>query len=265
MTEAALDFAALTDAGTSRTLNEDACGSYSAGESHALVAVADGVSGFEAGEVASRMAVEVVLRAYREEPASLPAGERLYRAFQQANIEIHDRAMVVPELRGMATTLTTAVVDGGDLTVVHVGDSRLYLIRGPDIVQLTKDHTVVADRVRLGLLTREKARTHPDRSILTRSMGRELIVTRDRIRQRLRQGDLLVLCSDGLHGVLEETEIAGIAARREAEAVCRELVAAANARGTPDNLTVAAVRVVGPVAQAAPEGVGARLRKILGL
>lgn len=264
MTEAALEIAALTDVGTSRTINEDACGSFAAGESHSLVAVADGVSGFEGGEVASRMAVEVVLRAYQEEPASLSAGERLYRAFQQANIEIHDRAMVVPDLRGMATTLTTAVVDRGDLTVVHVGDSRLYLIRDSAIVQLTKDHTVVADRVRLGLLSREKARIHPDRSVLTRSMGRELIVTRDRIRQRLRQGDLLVLCSDGLHTVLEDAEIAEIAARGPAEVACRELVATANARGTPDNLTAAVVRIVGQVTEATSEGLGARLRKILG-
>lgn len=264
MTEAALEIAALTDAGTSRATNEDACGAFAAGDAHALVAVADGVSGFEGGEVASQMAVEVLLRAYQEEPASLSAGERLYRAFQQSNIEIHDRAMVVPEIRGMATTLTAAVVDRGDLTVVHVGDSRLYLVRDSAIVQLTKDHTVVAERVRLGILAREKARTHPDRSVLTRCMGRELIVTRDRIRQRLRQGDLLVLCSDGLHTVLEDGEMAEIASARPAQAACRELLSAANRRGTPDNLTAAVVRVVGPVDEAQSEGLGARLRRIFG-
>jgi protein phosphatase len=207
--------------------------------------------------------VEVLLRAYQEERDSLPSGERLYRAVQQANIEIHDRAMIVPDLRGMATTLTAAVVDQGNLTAVHVGDSRLYLIRGHAIVQLTKDHTVAAEKVRLGFLSKEKAKTHPDRSVLTRSVGRELIVSRDRIHKRLRQGDVILACSDGLHGVLDDDEIRKVASGHDPTAACRALIDLANARGTPDNLTVAMVRIVGPVPEPVVKGgIRARLRRI---
>lgn len=262
---AALDVAALTHRGTERADNEDACGLLEDGAT-AVVAVADGVSGGNAGEVASHMAIDTLLRAYREEPPDRPVGQRLYRAVQQANIEIYDASVVVPELRGMATTLTAAAVDRGELTVVHVGDSRLYLVRGGDIVQLTKDHTVAAERVRLGLLSRERARVHPDRSVLTRSLGRELIVTRDRITYFLAAGDALVTCSDGLYNVLGDEEIAEAVAEHDAAEACRALVERANARGTPDNLTAAVVRVLGaasPTTGARRAGVVARLRGML--
>ena len=201
-----VDLAALTDVGTQRDHNEDACGTLL--ESGALVVVvADGVSSNEGGEVASQMAVEVLLRAFREEPPERPAGQRLYRAVQQANIEVYDRAIAVPELRGMATTLTSFSVERGELTAVHVGDSRLYLVRHGRAVQLTKDHSLAAERVRLGVMSAERARTHPDRSVLTRSLGRELIVNRDRLTQFLSRGDLLLACSDGLHNVLTDEEL----------------------------------------------------------
>ncbi len=260
-----VEAAALSDAGTERGDNEDSCGVLLEGPSCAVVGVADGVSGYEGGEVASRMAVEVMLRAWREEAPSLGAGQRLYRAFQQANIEIYDRAVAVPELRGMATTLTAVALEQGALTAVHVGDSRLYLVRGREITQLTKDHTVAAERVRLGLLAREKVRTHPDRGVLTRSLGRELIVSRDRITQGLRQGDALVLCSDGLHNVLADEEMARLVEGRAASDACRALLDAANERGTPDNVTAAVVRMIGPTPGAPrPEGLGARLKRLLG-
>jgi protein phosphatase len=259
----ALDTAALTDVGTERGHNEDACGAAAEGEACALAAVADGVSLAAAGEVASEMAISALLRGWREEPAA-PGGQRLYRAVQQANIEIYDRAVAVPELRGMATTLTAAVVDRGELTAVHVGDSRLYLVRGRAIVQLTKDHTVAAEKVRMKLLSPERARTHPDRSVLTRSVGRELIVSRDRIGRRLAQGDVLVACTDGLHGVLGDGEIARLVDGVGAGEACRALLAAANERGTPDNLSVAVIRVVGP-SPGEPEerGLRARLGRLL--
>jgi protein phosphatase len=260
-----LEIGALSDVGRERDHNEDACGSLWENEACAVVAVADGVSSGPGGEVASRMAIDTLLHAYLQEPQSLGAGQRLYRAFQQANIDVYDRAIAVPELRGMATTLTALVVDRGELTSVHVGDCRLYLVRGGTATQLTKDHTVVADKVRLGLMSRERARTHPDRSVLTRSLGRELIASRDRITQRLEQGDVLVCCSDGLHGVLDDGELAQTVEGREPDAACRALVETANARGTPDNLTAAVVRVIGPTPPGPePAGLGARLRRLVG-
>jgi protein phosphatase len=260
-----VDVGAFSDVGTTRANNEDCCGSLLERDGCAVVAVADGVSSYAGGEVASQMAVEIVLRAFGEEPPELTAGARLYRAVQQANIEIYDRAIAVPELRGMATTLTAVAIDGGELTGVHVGDSRLYLLRAGVLTQLSKDHTAVADKVRFGLLTREQARTHPDRSVLTRSMGRELIVSRDRISKPLEAGDVLVLCSDGLHGVLADDELARLAADGDAAEACRALVDTANRRGTPDNVTAAVVRVLSTPPRVAPaRGLGSTLRRLLG-
>ncbi len=260
-----IDLHALSDPGTGRDHNEDSCGSLVESETRALVAVADGVSGQAGGEAASQLAIEVLLRAFREEPEKLGAAQRLYRAVQQANIEVYDRAIAVPELRGMATTLTAVAIDGGEATVVHVGDSRLYLVRDRAITQLTKDHTVAAEKARYGLLSKEKARTHADRCVLTRSVGRELIVSRDRAMHRLGDGDALLLCSDGLYSVLADAEMERAVRDRDAAGACRALVDAANQRGTPDNLTAAVVRVTGiappPERQA---GFAARVRRLIG-
>ncbi|MGH7249241.1 MAG: protein phosphatase 2C domain-containing protein, partial [Pseudomonadota bacterium] len=167
------DLAVLSDAGTDRADNEDACGYFIENPGTALLVIADGIGGYEGGEVASRMAVEITLEAYRESPAAWGAAKRLQRAVQRANIEIHNRAIAVPELRRMGTTLTAAVVEAGRLNAAHVGDCRLYLARGGRISQITKDHTVVAERVRMGLLSAARARNHPERSMLNRSLGHE--------------------------------------------------------------------------------------------
>ena len=258
-----LDVAALTDRGTQRDLNEDACGVHLDHPRCAVLAVADGVSSSPAGEVASQMAVDIVLRAYSDAPAELDAGQRLYRAVQQANIEIYDKATAVPELRGMATTLTAAVLDHGQLTLVHVGDSRLYLLRDGALTQLTKDHTLAAAKSRYGLMSRDRARSHADRCVLTRSVGRELIVSRDRSTRRLEQGDVLVACSDGLYNVLADGEITRHVVERDAIGACRSLIDAANAAGTPDNLTVAVVRLLGEAPERPRHTLVDRLRGII--
>jgi PPM family protein phosphatase len=265
MTDYELEFSAASDVGTERDHNEDCCGSFAESPACAIVAVADGVSSFPAGEVASQMAIEAVLQDYREGVPTSPAGQRLYRAVQQANIAIYDRSIAVPELRGMATTLTAVALERGELTAVHVGDCRLYLLRGGAIEQLTKDHTVAAEKARFGLISKERARTHPDRSTLVRSVGRELIVSRDRITKRLLEGDTLILCSDGLYNVLEDKEMARLLADRDCATACRDLIAAANGRGTYDNATAAVVRLVGPTPGGdRPPGVVGTLRRFLG-
>jgi serine/threonine protein phosphatase PrpC len=238
-------FALVSDTGTERSDNEDACGSYIESAAHVLVAVADGVSGEQGGEIASRTAVDVTLRAYKESSPSWGALKRLYRAAQQANIEIHDRALVVTELRGMSTTLTAVVIDQGLAYAAHVGDSRLYLIRGDTIVQKTKDHTVAGERRRLRLLSAERAKNHPERSILTRSLGRELIAAVDRITFPIAGGDTLLICSDGLYNVLDDDELRQIARGKDPAQGCDALIETANARRTGDNLTVAVVQVTG--------------------
>ena len=237
--QADFDLAALSDIGTERPNNEDACGSFSEEQGAGLLVVADGIGGYEGGEIASRMAVDVTIEAYRESPPAWGAAKRLQRAVQRANIEIHNRAIAVPELRRMGTTLTAAVVEGGRLSAAHVGDCRLYLARRGRISQITKDHTMVAERVRMGLMTAARARNHADRSMLNRSLGHELIVSVDRLSMPLVQHDRLLLCSDGLYNVLEDRELEHLLQPGDAAATCKALIAAANGRGTPDNLTAA--------------------------
>lgn len=233
------DLAMLSDVGTNRPDNEDCCGHLIDAPDAAVFAVADGIGGYEGGEVASSMAIELTLTAWRESPASWGAAKRLARAVQFANIEIHNRALAVPELRRMGTTLTAVAIDKGMLAAAHVGDCRLYLARRHTISQLTKDHTMVAEKVRMGLLTAERARNHPESSMLVRSIGQELIVSVDRISIPLVQGDRLILCSDGLHNVLRDNELDHLTRDIDAAAACRTLVETANQRGTADNLTVA--------------------------
>jgi protein phosphatase len=237
-TAPAFDLALLSDVGTNRESNEDACGSHQESESCVIFAVADGVGGYEGGEIASAQAVEVTLNAFRDSPAGWGPAKRLHRAVQQANIEIHNRALTVPELRRMATTLTAAVVSGGVLYAAHVGDCRIYHIRRGKVRQITKDHTVIQERVRMGLISAANARHHPERSALSRSLGHELIVAVDRITMPLEHSDQLVICSDGLYGVIEDHELGPIIHGVEAGAACRRLIDVANQRGTADNLTV---------------------------
>jgi protein phosphatase len=262
----ALEVASLTDVGTEREHNEDSCAHTHDAVTAALVVVADGVSSSEAGETASKMAVESTLRSFREQPPDLPAAKRLHRAVQQANIDIYDLAIVVPELRGMATTVTAVAVDGGKVAAAHVGDSRLYLVRAGRATQLTKDHTLAADRARMGLISERRAREHPDRSTLTRSVGRELIAAVDRLTTSIAQGDALLVCSDGLYNVLGDDELAGLVGGRSAASACAALVEEANRRGTLDNLTAAVIRMIGPTPppEQRPTGLGARLKRLIG-
>ena len=237
--QSSFDLAVLSDAGTEQPDNEDACGYFIESPEAALLAVADGIGGYEGGEIASRLAVDVTLEAYRQSPPAWGAARRLHRAVQRANIEIHHRAIAVPVLRRMGTTLTAAVVEGGRLSAAHVGDCRLYLARRGRISQITRDHTVIAEHVRMGRMTAASARIHPERSMLSRSMGHELIVAVGRFSMPLLKGDRVLVCSDGLYNVLEERELELLLRSGDAAAACKALVEAANARGSADNLTAA--------------------------
>jgi protein phosphatase len=237
--------ALLSEKGPVRAANEDCCG-YHAAAATTLVVVADGVSGYQAADVASQMAVDVTLASFAEQSAMMRIEARLVRAAQAANIAIYDRAMIVPELRGMATTLTALAMAGGQLAAAHVGDSRLYLVRGGRALQLTKDH-------------------RSNKVTLTRSVGRELIVAVDRITRPVEAGDVLVLCTDGLHAVVPDADIARLAGDAPPDDACHALVDAALAAGADDNLTVAVVRAPGtaqPAQRAA--GLGATLRRLVG-
>jgi serine/threonine protein phosphatase PrpC len=252
--EQAFELALLSDVGTTRPDNEDSCGHFVENPDSVVFAVADGVGGYEGGEIASRMAIDITLQAYRESPPEWGAAKRLYRAITRANIGIHDKALTVPELSRMATTMTAVAVEKGMLSAVHIGDCRLHLIRHSQISVVTKDHTMVGERVRMGMMTEATARTHPERGVLLRSLGRELIASIDRITLPLIESDRLILCSDGLYNVLEAGELESNTRDVDAETACRKLVDEANGRGTADNLTCAVFRMTSPTGHTASTG-----------
>jgi len=267
-TEPEFDLALLSDPGTGRAANEDCCGHYVEGPSTALFAVADGVGGFDGGEVASALAIEVTLGSYRENPVEWGTAKRLYRAVQRANVEVHNKALLVPELRRMATTLTAVVIAHGTLNAAHVGDCRLYVARRNVIAQISQDHTMVAEQVKRGLMSAETAREHPERSILLRNLGHDLIVTVAKISMPLLQGDRVIVCSDGLYDVVRDDEIEKLTRDVDAPAACRILVDTANQRGTVDNVTCAVFRMLAATPHLAEpvkvSGWRQRLRRLFG-
>lgn len=236
-----LKVAVLSDAGTERGHNEDHAGKLIRSPDCALVTVADGTATFEGGELASQRAVLALLRSFREPTPALNQIQRLVRAARNANYEVYDLALVVPQLRGMSTSLTAAVITEGSMAAAHVGNSRLYLIRDGYINQLSKDHTVGAEAA-----AESGQYVIKGSEALTRSIGRELLVPIDLFEIDLVQGDVVVLCTDGLYRVLDDFEIAEIVKGLDAALACRRLIDRANGLGTLDNLTAAVVRVIGP-------------------
>lgn len=236
-----IEVAVLSDSGTERGHNEDHGGKFVRDETSALVAVADGMATFEGGELASQRAILALTRSFREQSPGLFQVQRLVRAARDANYEVYDMAVVVPQLRGMSTTLTAAAITEGAMAAAHVGNSRLYLVRDGYINQLSKDHTVAAEAAaETGQYVLKGSQA------LTRSLGRELLVPIDLFEIDLLQGDLVVLCTDGLYRVLEDQEIAEIVQGLDASAACRKLIDRANLVGTLDNVTAAVARMVGP-------------------
>lgn len=241
--------AACTDIGRVRSTNEDA--SF-ADDAQGVYVVADGMGGHAAGEVASQMAVAGVGRSLcrlREAGSDVRAVKRgLQEAVGQANREILQRAGREQEKRGMGTTLTTLVVFPSlEYLVGQVGDSRAYRWRQGRLEQLTKDHTVVQEQVDRGLLSGEQARLHPLSHILTRALGAQADVEVDLLTGSAEPGDLFLLTSDGLSGMVSDAEIAEILVREESrslEQVAEALVDAAKREGGVDNITVLLVRVL---------------------
>jgi protein phosphatase len=194
----------------------------------------------EGGELASQRAILALMRSFRELAPGMTQTQRLVRAARNANYEIYDMAVVVPQLRGMSTTLTAVSINDGEMTAAHVGNSRVYLLRDGYINQLSKDHTVAAEDA-------EQSGTYvlKGSDVLTRSLGRELLVPVDLFEIDLAQGDTVVLCTDGLNHVFEDLQIAELVKGLDAATACRRLIDDANAIGTLDNVTAAVVRMVG--------------------
>ena len=239
----------VTDTGRRRLRNEDAfiC-------EPPLFAVADGMGGARAGEVAARLAAAAL-----EEAGTETRGEQGVTALiVEANRRIWERALTDPATAGMGTTVTAALVDArsGTVAVGHVGDSRAYLLRDGTLEQLTTDHSLVAELVQSGVLTPEEALRHPQRSAITRALGTEPSVDVETLTVEGRPGDLYLVCSDGVSVMLADEDIfeAIDGSGRDPAAAAEALVAAANARGGEDNITVVLFELVegeAPVEEAA--------------
>jgi PPM family protein phosphatase len=228
--------ASKTDTGRQRNANED---SYFAREP--VFAVADGMGGAQAGEVASRIAAKAFESGFDPEEA----GEgQLAAIVREANKEIHDLAQLDSSRAGMGTTLTAALVQGNEVSLAHVGDSRAYVFRDGELKRLTKDHSLVEELRSQGRLTDAEAEEHPQRSIITRALGPEPKVNVDTMTFTAKPGDAFLLCSDGLTTMVSDEEIAEILsdAKTMRTAVTR-LVDAANRNGGRDNITAVAFRI----------------------
>ena len=230
------EHAERTDTGRQRKGNEDAYFARSP-----LFAVADGMGGAQAGEVASRAAIDAIEHGLPDGPGS--AEERLAGLVLVANERIIEMARADRERAGMGTTMTAAYVTEGDVAVAHVGDSRMYRLRGDELQLLTEDHTLVAELERQGKITQEEAGRHPQRSIITRALGADHDIEVDHHTWPARAGDVSLICSDGLMMFPEEEILEIVRSAPDLRTAARALVDAANAGGGRDNITVVLFRV----------------------
>jgi protein phosphatase len=228
----------LTDVGRQRSANEDALFASPGG---GLFAVADGMGGARAGEVAAKAAVDEL--AGLEERDQVRERE-LATVVEQANRRIHELSQSDESLAGMGTTMTTLAVGDADVAIAHVGDSRAYRLRDGELERLTHDHSLVDEMVRAGRLTPEEAEVHPQRSIITRALGPEAEVEVERMTYPARSGDVYLICSDGLTTMVPEDALASILRGRSSlRQAAEELVKAANEAGGRDNVTVVLFRL----------------------
>jgi len=245
-----------TDTGMVREHNEDC---FLIVPESGIAILADGMGGHLAGEVASAMAIDRVthslLNAFAQRRAAKSGGEpghsfesaALVEAIKAANAAIHEASMNRPEQAGMGTTIVAATFQNNTLTVAHVGDSRMYRYRAGVLSQVTEDHSMVQELLRRGLMTPEEARNSLNRNLVTRALGIDPLVEVDVREQPFEDGDIYLLCSDGLNDVLLDEEIAAILARHpdNLEAATQQLIAEVNARGGPDNVSIVLVRTDG--------------------
>ncbi|MDP9067737.1 MAG: Stp1/IreP family PP2C-type Ser/Thr phosphatase [Actinomycetota bacterium] len=238
--------AAKTDVGRVRQGNED---SYLVAEP--LFAVADGMGGHLGGEIASETAVDTITERARAEAPQDAAG--LGALVRAANSAIWEKAQGDPNLHGMGTTCTLALVRDGELHLAHVGDSRAYLLRAGELSQLTDDHTLVSRMVREGRLSAEEADRHPQRSIITRALGVDADVEVDEMSLGIEEGDRFLLCSDGLTSMIDFQEVHNVLGREhDPQSAVDRLVELANEAGGEDNVTVVVIDIADDAGRSAP-------------
>jgi len=230
-----------TDVGIVRTSNQDAFKNTVLAENSVLSVVCDGMGGANAGNVASKMATEIitdfVIKSYSPNLTAVSVENMLRTAISSANLEIFSSSNKVEEYKGMGTTVVAALVHGGVAYIAHVGDSRAYLLKKDGITQITRDHSVIQDLIESGHLTLEEARNHPKKNVITRAVGtlEDIIVDFD----ELQIGDgVLLLCTDGLSNMLSDEEIQQIFSENNLEDTAELLIKSANEKLSNDNVTV---------------------------
>lgn len=232
--------AALTDRGRKRTSNEDA---YGFSVEHGVYVVCDGMGGAAAGEIASSLAVDEVLKMLTSRPADLPLREAAEQAVLAANQAIFSRSERNYKLNGMGTTLVGLVTAENQVRVINVGDSRCYRLRNLHLEQVTLDHSLVDEQVRMGRMTPSEALRSPLRNVITRALGTQSEVTPDIFELEAEPGDLFLLCSDGLTRELSDAQIESMLPMdQELEDKCTRLIEAAKKAGGHDNITCILVR-----------------------
>jgi len=252
----------LTDVGRRRESNQD---SLLIRPEQRLYAVADGMGGHAAGEIASHIAIEALSETLEREswdgqdPAREVAGA-LQHAFVEGNRRICESVVARGEWRGMGTTIVAMIALDDRAVIGHVGDSRAYLLRNGTLRRLTHDHSWVSEQVRMGLMTDEEAHRHPMRNIVTRALGNRPALDVDISEAEARPADVFMLCSDGLNSMLTDDEIHGALMQhgQDPEKACRKLVELANSKGGEDNITVIVCRVYDEGAEARSGGDGKR-------
>lgn len=243
MDEFRLAIGAASEAGSVREQNEDAIFVADAATDMAqtngvLLAVADGMGGYQRGEVAARIAIDVLRgEYYSSEVGRTEIPDRLKRAFRSANEQIYEGGSANGEENMMGTTLVAAVIRGNDLIVANVGDSRAYLVRANRATQISRDHSLVAEQVAAGAMTAQEARESQHRNIITRALGHRQRVDVDIFEIRLLPDDRLVLSSDGMHDYVEESDMAAITVKSPPEKAAQELVNLALANQSNDNVS----------------------------
>ena len=236
----------LTDIGKRRKTNEDYYGFFKLGADEVLAVVADGVGGHASGEIASRMAVEMIQKVYAEERGEKGILSGLKAAFEVANFTILQKSLDQEELQGMGTTATALVLKEYEAFVGHMGDSRAYLFRDSTVLQLTKDHSVVNRLMEQGLLSREEANRHPQRNVIYKTLGLNMDADLQLLGPiPVSANDIFLLCSDGLTNLVADQEILEAVKRESPQHACENLIQLANQRGGHDNITVQILKVAG--------------------
>ena len=208
-----------------------------------LFAVADGMGGQNAGEVASSIAVTTARKCFAQLNSAKVTEANLEEMFTVINQAVWDYSQSHKETSGMGTTFTTAILSGSRAIIGHVGDSRIYRYRNGILDQLSRDHSLVQEQVRIGKLTREQARTHPTRHILSRVVGGRQFIKPDIFEVELQVGDLFLLCSDGIYGMIEDSEIEKNLKSEPFKDISKKLISSANNAGGKDNSTAIVFRV----------------------